>query len=311
MSILAKAAENDLLQAQNPTFLSLYTRAQILESQLSAQRELVIELKSMLRNPLAVSAPAQDVASTKLVVPPLPPECDEIDFDGFHPSISKRRADGKETHCSAHKGKRRKRQRTNEAPPANVNIINLKHENPDESSANPLIQSSHAVPHPVVQPSESSAAPLIMRPRPAPRPVVRSTESSANPTSTSAGPLTTITTHPLSLPTPSKSIAQSPESSASPVATPASSCSLANTITVPTCRHPTPHLTVHSPISLTHPTMQAPSQDVASESVEPGASAEVADRVVNDPYKSDNPATAQSNTSNSHFKHQKWAKFKD
>jgi hypothetical protein len=36
----------------------------------------------MLRNPLAVSAPAQDVASTKLVVPPLPPECDEIDFDG-------------------------------------------------------------------------------------------------------------------------------------------------------------------------------------------------------------------------------------
>ena len=36
----------------------------------------------MLRNPLAVSAPAQDVASTKLVVPPSPPECDEIDFDG-------------------------------------------------------------------------------------------------------------------------------------------------------------------------------------------------------------------------------------
>ena len=100
-----KTTENDLLRAQNPAFTHLYHKVQTLESQLGAQRcnfayvafiyllispcrELVAELKSMLRSPPAPApTPAQgdlghqDITSHKLSIPPTLPECDRIDFD--------------------------------------------------------------------------------------------------------------------------------------------------------------------------------------------------------------------------------------
>ena len=94
---------------------------------------------------------------------------------GSHPSIPKRKSDDEHAYGTSHKGKKRKtwkRRRSNEAPPVNVRV-DITHEDPVASFANPS----------------------VTRPRPNPHPVVRSSESPTMPAaSSSAGPSTTCPT---------------------------------------------------------------------------------------------------------------------
>ena len=95
---------------------------------------------------------------------------------GSHPSIPKRKSDDEHAHSTGHKGKKRKswkRRRSNEAPPVDVRV-DITHEDPVASSANPSVTRPHPNPHPVVRSSESpntsaassSAEPLTTRPTP-------------------------------------------------------------------------------------------------------------------------------------------------
>lgn len=155
---------------------------------------------------------------------------------GSHPSVSKRKADDEEAHSSSHKGKKGKKRRTNQAPPANADIINLAHEDP-------------ATPADPVQLSHSTT-----RPRPTPRPIMKSPESLTGPAVSSAG---TSTAHPRPSPCP---IVHPPESSTE------SASSSTDSATHP---HSTPRPTVQSPESQPVQMLPIGAASAAERSAEP------------------------------------------